>query len=88
MELSDQLSMNIKTYDKMRDELEGKYVGQFAIFSEGTFQGVYESRSDARKIGYEKFGRGKFSLKQLGVKPSSQGIETLNTNAVLKKDDE
>lgn len=86
MSLSEQLSLNIAAYEEIIQDLEKRHLGQFALFSNGKFIEVYEARSDALKIGREKFGEGRFSLKQIGGNPPSQGIETLNMNAALKKE--
>ncbi len=88
MTLSRRLQKNIKAYEDLSSQLEERYPGQFALFNDGRFIDVYESRSDARKIGGEKFGSGKFSLKRIGSRPRSQGIETLNMNAALKKENQ
>ena len=76
MSLSDQLIQNIGAYEKLAQVLEERHLGQFALLSNGEFVQVYDTRSDALKIGREKFGEGKFSIKQIGGSPLSQRIET------------
>ncbi len=85
MSLSEQLSQNIGAYEKIAQELEERHLGQFALLSNGEFVQVYATRSDALKIGREKFGEGNFSIKQIGGRSLSRGIQTLNMNAALKR---
>ena len=84
MSLSDQLIQNIGAYEELARELEERHLGQFALLSNGDFIEVYDTRSDALKIGREKFGEGKFSIKQIGGRPRSQRIDTLNMNLALE----
>lgn len=85
MSLSDQLSRNIATYEQIVQDLERRHLGEFALFSNGKLIEVYEARSDALKVGREKFGEGKFSVKQIGGSPLSQRIDTLSMNVALKR---
>ena len=85
MSLSKQLSQNISAYEKIAQKLEERHLGQFALLSNGDFIEVYDTRSDALKIGGEKFGEGNFSIKQIGGSALSQRIDTLNVSLALKR---
>ena len=78
-----ELEKNKRAYSELIDTLEREHLGRFALFHNGRFVYSYKSRSDAYKIGREKFKLGNFSLKQVGEIPSSQGLETLSLNAVI-----
>ena len=85
MGINTELEKNKKTYSEMIATLERDHLGRFALFHDGQFIDSYESRSDAYKIGRERYELGNFSLKQVGEIPSSQGIDTLSMNAVVSE---
>ena len=59
------LDTELATYEKHRDELLGKAEGRYALIKGTQVDGVFESRSDAIMIGYQKFGNVPFLVKQI-----------------------
>ena len=70
----DQLNKNQAAYEAMQTEMERKHMGRILLMHDGEMVEVYNNRSDAYKIGCEKFGMGKFSLVTVGERPIELGF--------------
>jgi len=72
-----ELKKNIKAYNAIREELERKHRGRTALLHDGQLISIYNDRWDARDIGCERFGEGRFSIKTIGTPPASLGAATM-----------
>lgn len=66
-----ELKKNVKAFEEMKGALLSEHLGKVALFHDGSFVDVYNDFDDAVKIGTEKFGIGKFSVKELTPAPRS-----------------
>ncbi|MBI4606448.1 MAG: hypothetical protein HY721_31165 [Planctomycetes bacterium] len=72
------LDEEIKTYEQHRDELIGKAEGKFVLIRGGAVVGVYDSKMDAIRQGYQQFGNVPFLVKQvLRVEPPQSFVSNL-----------
>ena len=63
--MSQQLQTELKTYERHRDELLGKSEGKYVLVHGTEIKGVFDSKQDAIKQGYERFGNVPFLVKQI-----------------------
>ena len=71
----DQLRANEVAYEKnYREQLERDHHGKTALMHEGKVVEVYDDPNDAYLTGYERWGLGGFSMKEIGQKPLELGI--------------
>ena len=73
--MNDQLMINKKAYNKIKDEMESKNFGRVALMHDGEVINIFNDGDDAYMIGLDKFGLGKFSLQKIGDKPISLGFQ-------------
>lgn len=59
----------IAAYDKMRDDLEAKYMGKWVLVRDGQLAGVYASFEDIAEDAVKRFGRGPYLIRQVGAPP-------------------
>ncbi len=59
------LEIETQTYEQHREELLGTAQGKFALIHETEVAGVYDSKSDAIREGYRRFGNVPFLVKQV-----------------------
>ncbi len=59
------LQAELETYERHRHELLGKSEGKFVLIYNDEIVGVFESKADAIKQGYERFGNVPFLVKQI-----------------------
>ena len=71
-----QLEKNTKAYENRKSELESKYMGRVALFSEGKLIDIYDDGEEAHGIGLRRFGRGNFTTHNIGEGPISLGLRT------------
>lgn len=64
------LEREIQAYAKLRDKLEAESWGQWAVVYGDELVGVYELMEDAAQAAVERFGRGPFLLREIGVDDS------------------
>ncbi len=69
MSATQQLSQEMKTYERERDRLIKENVGQYVLIRDGEIIGMFDTYGDAIKSGYERFGLKPFLVKQI------QGVE-------------
>jgi hypothetical protein len=59
------LDVELKTYEKHREELLGSAEGKFALIRGDEVVGVFDSKMDAIAQGYKHFGNVPFLVKQV-----------------------
>ena len=59
------LEKELQTYETKKAELIGKYKGKFALIKNGDFFDVFDTKLDAVRQGYERFGMVPFLVKQI-----------------------
>ena len=71
----DQLEANERAYEKnYREQLERDHHGKTALMHDGKVVEVYDDPNDLYLTGYERWGLGGFSMKEVGQKPLELGI--------------
>ena len=66
---------NEVAYDKdYREQLERDHRGKTALMHDGKVVDVYDDPNEAYLAGYERWGLGGFSMKEIGQKPLELGI--------------
>lgn len=63
------LSDNIEAYEAMREELERDHTGLWVVVYERELIGIYTDFETAADAAVEKFGRGPYHIRQIGVSP-------------------
>lgn len=63
--MADLLKKELQTYEARKAELIGKYEGKFALIKDADVLGVFDTKLDAIRQGYERFGRVPFLVKQI-----------------------
>jgi len=58
---------DIAAYEKMQAELEDKHMGKWVLFHNEIFVAVYDSFETAAEHAVDRFGRGPFLIRQVGV---------------------
>ena len=64
-----ELSRQIAAYKRMQPDLEMDHFGKWALFYDEVFVGTYDTEHEAVGTAIEKFGRGPYLIRQIGVKP-------------------
>jgi len=59
------LDTELETYEKNRERLLGEYEGQYVLIHGEEVVGAYESKMDAIRLGYKKFGNVPFLVKRV-----------------------
>ena len=63
--MMDTLKKELQTYESNRAELIGKYEGKFALIRGEEVSDVFDTKTDAIRQGYKKFGLVPFLVKQI-----------------------
>ena len=72
---TEQLRTNEAAYEKdYREQLERDHHGKTALMHDGKVVDVYDDPNDAYVTGYERWGLGGFSMKEIGREPIELGI--------------
>ena len=74
-----ELKKNVEAYENQKDDLISKYLGKIALFSNGELIDTYNDFQDAVKIGTDRFGAGKFSVKE--ITPAPRTMDYIGRNA-------
>jgi hypothetical protein len=61
----DMLKKELQTYEANKSELIGKSKGKFALIKDDKVMGVFDTKIDAIRQGYERFGNVPFFVKQI-----------------------
>ncbi len=65
METTLLLGEELKTYEREKQRLLGAYEGKFVVVRGEKVEGVFDSKEDAIKEGYARFGNVPFLVKQV-----------------------
>ena len=69
---------NYRVYqERFKDELEPEHTGQTALMADGQVIALYNDWEDAHTTGCSIYGRGKFSLVDVGMRPADLGFVRL-----------
>ena len=72
---AEQLRTNEIAYENnYREQLERDHHGKTALMHDGKVVDVYDDPDDAYLAGYDRWGLGGFSMKEIGQKPIELGI--------------
>jgi hypothetical protein len=63
------LQSEIEAYDAMRQNLESKHTGKWALLKGGKLINLYISFDDAAKDAVRLYGRGPYLIRQVGAPP-------------------
>lgn len=63
--MADLLKKELQTYEARKAELIGKYRGKFTLIKDADVFGVFDTKLDAIRQGYERFGKVPFLVKQI-----------------------
>ena len=61
------LKIEITAYDKQREDLETKYLGQWVVFHDRQLHDVYDSFEEAITSAAQAYGRGPYLIRQVGA---------------------
>ena len=78
MTMNSEMQKNKDAYRKMKDRMEIDHPGKVVLLHNGELVDVFEDKTDAYKIGCERFGLGHFFLQTVGDRPISLGFMALN----------
>lgn len=59
------LDVEMEIYEQHRDELLGKFEGKYVLIYEQAIAGVFDTKGDAIREGYQRFGNVPFLVKQI-----------------------
>ncbi|MXX79508.1 MAG: hypothetical protein F4Y69_00570 [Chloroflexi bacterium] len=63
------LSDNIEAYEAMREELERDHTGLWVVVHDRKLLGIFADFEAAADAAVDKFGRGPYHIRQVGVAP-------------------
>ena len=63
------LSRQIAAYEKIQSDLETDYFGKWVVFYDEELVGTYDTDREAVGTAIERFGRGPYLIRQVGVMP-------------------
>ena len=63
------IDQEITAYEKLRGELEDKYMSRWVLLHEGKLVGVYDDFQIAAEDAIRQFGRGPYLIRQVGAPP-------------------
>ena len=72
------LSDNIEAYEAMREELECDYTGEWAVVYGRELVGIFPNLEAAADEAVERFGRGPYLIRQIGVPPPDLSTSMLH----------
>ncbi len=61
------IAEEIAAYEKMRDDLEAKHLNEWVVIYKGELIGTYLDFQEAAADAIERFGRGPYLIRQVGV---------------------
>jgi hypothetical protein len=61
------LEKDIEAFNAQRADLERQYNGSWVVFHDAAFFGAYDSFENAAQAAVQKFGRGPYLIRQVGV---------------------
>lgn len=63
--MTEMLSKELETYEANKNELIGKSKGKYVLIKDDQVIDVFDTKSDAIRQGYERFGNVPFFVKQI-----------------------
>jgi hypothetical protein len=63
------LDDDIAAYDQIREELEARHMGKWALLHERHLIETFDSFESAAEAAVERFGRGPYLIRQIGAPP-------------------
>ena len=63
------LSRQIAAYEKIQSDLETDYFGKWVVFYDEELVGTHDTDREAVGTAIERFGRGPYLIRQVGVMP-------------------
>ena len=63
------LSRQIAAYEKIQSDLETDHFGKWVVFYDEELVGTYDTDREAVGTAIERFGRGPYLIRQVGVIP-------------------
>lgn len=64
-----ELSRQIAAYEKIQSDLETDHFGKWVVFYDEELVGTYDTDREAVGTAIERFGRGPYLIRQVGVIP-------------------
>ncbi len=64
-----ELSRQIAAYEKIQSDLETDHFGKWVVFYDEELVGTYDTDREAVGTAIERFGRGPYLIRQVGVMP-------------------
>ena len=64
-----ELSRQIAAYEKIQSDLEMDHFGKWVVFYDEELVGTYDTDREAVGTAIERFGRGPYLIRQVGVIP-------------------
>ena len=61
------IAEEIAAYEKIRDDLEAKQLNEWVVIYKGELIGTYHDFQEAAADAIERFGRGPYLIRQVGV---------------------
>ena len=61
------IAEEIAAYEKMRDDVEAKHLNEWVVVYKGELIGTYIDFQEAAAEAIERFGRGPYLIRQVGV---------------------
>ncbi len=72
------LSDNIRAYEAMRNELECDHTGEWVVVYDRELIGTYPDLEAAADEAVERFGRGPYLIRQIGLAPRALSSSMLH----------
>ena len=63
------IDLEIKAYEKMKEQLEAEHWRQWVVFHREEFRGAFDDFQDAAEFAIQRFGRGPYLIEQVGAPP-------------------
>ena len=61
------IAEEIAAYENMRDDLEAEHLNEWVLIYKGELIGTYHDFQEAAAVAIERFGRGPYLIRQVGV---------------------
>ena len=63
------IDQEIKAYETVRDELETKHMGKWALVHDGKLVALYDTLEEVAEQAVSRFGSGPYLIRQVGAPP-------------------
>lgn len=65
------IHVEIRAYEKMKEQLEAEHWMQWVVFHGGEFRGAFDDFQDAAHFAVRNFGRGPYLIEEVGAPPAT-----------------